>query len=496
MPWVLLPLMPLLTYFGRITEGMTIWPAWLLVPVAVWLARRFGLPGLIVTIIGAAAALLPIYQTDGGAFGGAPEIYVSALWVGIAALAADPLRGLIGGGRLFASWAVFVLALALLPQSVELGGHDFDDGARLSIYVGLRPLLLFALVLFGLAGLSPRIAIAGLVIATAAGIAISHFELDQAFSDALALWVDPTSLWINQVSARYRWDDLATLFTGVACFYAGRTLMDWRASRREGSGFWRRPYLAVGALTLLAVSGNIIGQLVPNPPAAFDPLGLYGDYYALLIASFMAGFLRQYLGVAVTLGLLLALLAGSNTAAYVLERGGAALAIEQPLLVIAFGVLGLRLRDLLDRETTTFKAAKWLQYAILVGGALSIVTSMSDLLDLAQAVMVAVGAAILGGAAHWLRGKLALADIRITGDGWLLLLVQLAATLFLALNFHPILAIVTEALDDLDLPSGMIAAGTLVLLNVPVALLAAGFAKCLPEVWRDVVTIRGWLGRR
>lgn len=496
MPWMLLPVLPLLTYYGRITDGVTIWPTYLLIPAAAWLARRFGIAGLVVTIIGAAAALLPIYQTDGGEFGGVPEVYVIAIWVGIAVTAVDPLRALIGSGYLFCSWFIFIPALALLPLSVGLGAHDFEDGARMSIYFNLRPLLLFALLLFGLAGLPSRIAITGLVAAAAAGIAVDHFELDQALSDALGTWTDPTAPWINHVSVHYRWDDLAALLTGLACFYAGRTLMNWRAGRSEGSGPWRWPYLAIAALTLLAVSGTIIGQLGSNPPATYDFLGLYGDYYALLIASFMAGFLRRHLGVAVTLGLLLALLAGGNAAAYLLERGSAVLAVEQPLLVITFGVLGLRLRDLVDRTTTTFKVARWMQYAVLVGGALLIMTSMSELLNLAQAVMVAIGAAVLGVAAQWLRGKLALADVHINGDGWLLLLVLLGATLFLALNFQPILATVTEALDDLDLPSGMIAAGTLVLLNVPVAVLAAGFAKCLPKAWQDIVTIRDWLGRR
>ncbi|HMX51934.1 MAG TPA: hypothetical protein PK709_19090, partial [Cyclobacteriaceae bacterium] len=50
--------------------------------------------------------------------------------------------------------------------------------------------------------------------------------------------------------------------------------------------------------------------------------------------------------------------------------------------------------------------------------------------------------------------------------GWLPLLALLAVTLFLALNVAPIMAVLAEALDDLDLPPGMIAAGTLLLLNV------------------------------
>ncbi|HNH46183.1 MAG TPA: hypothetical protein PKY30_04060 [Myxococcota bacterium] len=164
-----MPLLPLLTYYGRLTDGVTLWPAWLLVPAAAWLGRRYGAQGVVATAIGALAALLPTYYADGMEFGGAPEVYVVALWVGIAAAAPDPLPALIGSGRFFRHPASFILALLLLPLSLWLGTHEFEEGASLSLSLGLRPLLLFALLLFGLAGLSTPLAMAGLVAATIAG---------------------------------------------------------------------------------------------------------------------------------------------------------------------------------------------------------------------------------------------------------------------------------------------------------------------------------------
>jgi hypothetical protein len=402
---------------------------------------------------------------------------------------------MIGTGSVFRNPAAFVLLLALLPLSIGLGAHELEDGGRLSLYLGFRPLFLFALLLFGLAGFLRHFAALGLVVATIAGAAIRHFQLDAALSAAIGAHVDPSAPWFNEFNLSYRWDDLAGLLTGLACFHAGRTLMEWRAGRDEGAGFWQQPYLAIVVLTVVALSGTLVRQLPVQLPAELDFLGLYGDYYALLIASFMAGFLRHHLGVAVALGLLLVLLAASNATAFMLGQGGLSLAVEQPLLVIAYGIVGLRLRDLLDGTTTAFAAKGWVQYALLVVGGLSIVTSISDLLDLAQAVLVAIGAAIFAGIVQWLRRRWVLAGIRITGEGWLSLVVLLAATVFLVLNLAPIMAMLTEALDDLDLPAGMIAAGTLVLLNVPVAFLAAGYAKCLPKVWGDLKTIHAGAGR-
>ncbi len=491
MPWVLLPLLPLLTYYGRITESITLWPACLLVPVAVWLGRRFGTQGVFVTAIGMLAALLPAYRVDGAEFGGAPDIYVMALWACLAAAKDDPLRGLIGAGGLFRSPAFFVLALVVLPVSIWLGVHDFEDGASMSLYAGLRPLLLFGLLLFGLAGLPTRLAVAGLVAATIAGIAVSRFQVDEMLSQAIGAGIDPEAPWVNRFSLQYRWDDVAALVTGLACFFAGRTLKDWRAGARTGAGLWRRPMLAVAGLTLLAVAGTLVGQWMPDVPEALAPLGVYGDYYALPVASFMAGFLRRHLGVAAAFGLLLALLIGSNAAAYVLDRGIAAVSLEQPLLVLAFGTMGLRLRGVVDGGATTFKGMRWLQYAILVGGALAILTSSSELIDLAKAALLALGAALVGVLAQWLRGRLDAVGIKITGEAWLPFLVLLALTAGLAGNIEGILAVLTEALDDLDFPPGLIAIGALVLLHVPVALLAAAFARCLPKVWADIKAIRG-----
>ena len=310
-----MPLLPLLTYYGRLTDGVTLWPAWLLVPAAAWLGRRYGAQGVVATAIGALAALLPTYYADGMEFGGAPEVYVVALWVGIAAAAPDPLPALIGSGRFFRHPASFILALLLLPLSLWLGTHEFEEGASLSLSLGLRPLLLFALLLFGLAGLSTPLAMAGLVAATIAGVMLGVFQLDEALSQAVSAGIDPDAPWLNRFSLHYRWDDLATLATGLACFCAGQTLQRWRTGACNGVGPWRQPLLTAAGLTLLGCCGSLVQQWVPDLPEGAAPLGLYGDYFALPIAAFMAGFLRHHLGIAVVLGLLIAIIGGEFAAA-------------------------------------------------------------------------------------------------------------------------------------------------------------------------------------
>ena len=407
MPWVLLPVLPLFACSWQILANVGVSPSYLLVPLAAWLGRRYGVAGIITVAVGGVAALLPTYQAGPVNIGGMPDLYIIALWVSIACVAQDPLRALIGGGKLFRSPIAFAAALVLFPISLSLGAHQFEDGGMLSLWFGLRPLLLFGLFLFGLAGFARKPAIVGLVLATIIGIAIQYFEIDDRISASVAAQLDPDAPWINNFSIRYQLDDLAGLATGLGYFFAGRMVDRRRAGAAAESAFWRHPYLAIVGLTLLASAGIAVGLLLRSLPPVFEQLGVYGDYYALPIAAFVAGFLLHYRGIAINLGLFVAMVAGGNLTAIYLGPAGLSASLEQPLFCLAFGMLGLRLRDLMDGTTTEFKAKRWVQYAGLVLGILAIVTSSTEVANLAKAIAIAVGGALLAllaqsSAARWI----------------------------------------------------------------------------------------------
>lgn len=492
MPWVLLPVLPLFACSWQILADVGVAPSYLLVPLAAWLGRRHGVQGVIAVAVGGIAALFPTYQAGPVNVGGMPDLYIIALWVSIACAAADPLRRLIGGGKLFRSPIAFALMLVLFPISLSLGGHQFEDGGALSLWVGLRPLLLFGLFLFGLAGFQPRRAIAGLVLATIIGIAIRYFEIDDQVSAVVAAQFDPDAPWINNFSVYYRLDDLAGLATGLGFFFAGRLVDRRRANAAAESAVWRHPYLTIVGLTLLASVGIAVGLLLRSLPPVFERLGIYGDYYALPVAAFLAGFLLHYRGIAINFGLFVAVIAGGNLAAIYLGPASLSASLEQPLFCLAFGMLGLRLRDLLDGTTTTFKAGRWVQYAGLVLGILAIVTSSTEVANLAKAIAIAVGGALLALLAQWVRRALDRRGIRIAGDGWLLLGAIVVVLIWTAFNLGALAAMAMELAEDWDMPGGLAIIVMIVLLNIPLALLAAGLARCLPKVWGD---IRLMLGR-
>lgn len=491
MPWLLLPILPLFTCYLAITDGLEVWPAYLLIPVAAWLGRRYGRHGIIAVAIGTAAALLPTFDLGPFAFGGTIGLYVIALWVSIACAAQDPLHALIGGGRLFRSLSLFIGALIVLPISVSIGLHELEDGDALRFPLTLQPLLLFSLFLFGLAGFPPMHAIAGLTAAAILGMAIRFFGVDDILSTQLANPADPDAAWIGDFSFSYRLDDLAALVTSLAYFFTGRLLEQWRAADQLGSSLWRHPYVTVCALTILAALGTIAPQLLPPLPTIADPTGIYGDYYALIIASFLAGLLLRHAGIAICLGLFVALIAASNAAAFMLGRGSLSVSLEQPLICIAYGALGVAARALLVGAPIAFKAKRWVQYGVLVLGVIAIVTSSSELIELATVLLIAIGGALLALVTQWVRRQLELRGIRITGEGWLPFAAILAILGWIAFNARAIASTLLHVAENWDISLGPAIVMMIVLLHVPAALLAAGLARCLPKVWSDIKLLTG-----
>jgi hypothetical protein len=486
MPWLLVPILPLFACSMAITAGLSVWPAYLLVPVAAWLGRRYGTHGIITVAIGTAALLLPVFDLEAFSFGGAPTVYVITLWVAIASASPDPLRALIGSGRLFRSAPFFIAALVLLPMSFGFELHRFDDEGALRLSLALQPLFLFCLFLSGLAGFPPWHAAIGLILAAILGMAIRYSGVEGALAAFIANPADPDGARIGGFWFGYRLDDLAGLATAIACYLAGRLAEQWRAGDQLGSALWRHPFAAVGALTLLAALGTITGLLLPPLPAIAGLTGIYGSYDALVLAAFLAGLLLRHGGVAVCLGLFVALIAAGNAAAFMTGRGVLFVSLEQPLICLAYGALGVGTRALLAGAPIPFRARRWVQYGLLVLGIIAIVTSSSELIEFAAVLLMAAAGALLTLAIRWARRKLDLRGIRITGEGWLQLAAILVVLAWALVNGRLILQVPLDLAEDWDLPAPLAIVALIVLLHLPVALLAAGLARCLPKVWADV----------
>ncbi|MEZ5831140.1 MAG: hypothetical protein R3D05_08160 [Dongiaceae bacterium] len=489
MPWLILPILPLFTCYLAVTSGITVWPAYLLVPVAAWLGRRYGRHGAITVAAGAVAVAFLDFELGPFAFGGALGLSIVAIWIAIVCSKPNPLDALAGGAKPFRSLALFVVALVVLPISKSLEIHEFDQGGALRLSVALQPFFLFALFLFGLAGFPPRRAVIGLAAATFAGMAIRIFRVDAALLEMLNNATEPESTWFRDFWFRYQLNDLGALATGLASFFTGRLVERWRAAGRLSSGLAQHPYLIVGGLSLLAALGTLATQLLSPLPEVAQLTGLNGDYDALIVASFLAGLLLGHRGTAFCLGLFVLLIGASNALAFWLDRGVLAVDIEQPVICLAYGMLGVAARVLLTGAPIPFAGKRWVLYGALVLAIAAIATSSSELYELAIAIATALGGAVVALLVKWLRRKLNLRGITITGEGWLPLAAIIVVVAWAVLNSGIIAAALLDLADEMDISGGAAIVVAVVLLHIPLAALIAGLATCVPKVWGDIRTM-------
>ncbi|MGH6892154.1 MAG: hypothetical protein ACREEP_07840 [Dongiaceae bacterium] len=496
MPWILIPILPLLTGSIQASDRVQLWSPYLLAPLAAFLGRRYGAHGALTIAIGAIVALLPAFTAGPVQFGGVPAAYAIALWVAVVATADDPLKMLAACHRILSSSFAFVVALLSLPLFFDLGRQSFESGLEISARISLFPLFSFGMFLFGLAGFETRRAAPLLIIAAAAGIAIRGFELDTELANALSNRYAADGSWLGNVRIAYSLDNLAALIMTLAYVSGGRLLGRWREGARGESGVWRHPYLVVAGLIFLSAAGDLSWLLLPQLPPFADLLGIRGEYYALPLAAFMAGFLLGHAGIGYSLGLLVLFAVAGNGASVVGGGSMGYVSLEEPLYCLAYGLLGLRMRDLSDGTSAVFQGKRWFLYAAIVLAILPFVTSLSDLFGVAKAGLIAVGGALLAIAARWVRDKLATNGIMLTAEGWLSLVAIIGIVIAVAANIESLVLGLAEYLFGQDIPLEIGALIILVALHIPLALLALWFGKILPKIRGDVRALVAFARKR
>ena len=469
MPWVLVPILPLLLYSSPVFAGVSLSLPYLFIPVAALLGRRYGTAGFMTVVLGGVVALAPYLETPGGTFGGGIDIYLISLWVCRASLSDDPVSALIGSGRLWRSPWVFAVAVVVLPLSWFFGRYDLQDDLVADVYVSMLPLCLFALFIFGIAGFRTAWAIGGLAAATLLGIFLGIGQMPP----------------IGAVEVRYQIDDLATFVTAVGYFFAGRMVTNADGARNP----WRHPYVTIAGFVLLAVLQQLIWSLLPELPPSASYVGLYGQYLALPLAALMAGYLLGYGGIGFCLLVTVALLAIANAASLWLAQRGLWINAEQPLFCLAFGFLGLRLRDAQTGVLRPWPSGRWYVYALMVLVFLPALFSPKQLFDLVWPFAAAIAAALFAAGIEWLRRRLKLQDVTLTGEGWLTLAYALGVLIAIALNVRTLFNDLLDEADALDLPVEIAVPAILVILHLPLAYLARVLAEVWPKIAGDVRSI-------
>lgn len=472
MPWLLVPVLPLLLYNSPAFAGVSLSLPYLLIPIAAWLGRRYGAAGFIAILLGGLLALVPYLDMSAGSFGGAFAVYFICIYVCRAACADNPAQALMGDGRILRQPWVFPVTLIFLPLSLYSGRYDLQEDLVVDFYFTLLPLCFFILFLLGVAGLRAGLAVGGIVGAVLLGIILEIAHVPN----------------LGTVEYQYHLDDLATLVTALGYFVAGRAVTDADATRNP----WRLRYVTTAAFVILALMPQIISAFLPDLPPIPDYIGLNGQYLALPLAALMAGYLLGYGGIGFCLVVTLLLIAACNAALLLLAQRGLWIYAEQPLFCLAFGLLGLRLRDAQTGVPRPWPGGRWYVYGLLVLLFLPVLFSPAQLLDLAWPFIMAFGAALLALAIAWLRRRLKLQDITLTGEGWLKLAGALAVLAGIVVNARHLLEGMLAEAASLDLPIEIALPAALVLLHLPLAYLAYVMARVWPKVAGDLQSIARW----
>jgi len=375
-----------------------------LLPVSVFLGRRYGrravvvvaLGGLVLVVGASVPPVLCAHHLD--------VVLASML---VCALAAAPGgwfdAAVARGHALSLAWLLLLCPWSLGIAHLRLGNVDVSLGFRLEclLYVGLF-----------LVGLARRPALRVLPAVAAAAFAGMLLEMAKLPADARDLLGGPRAelpllgltdlygLWLHN-----EFDSPTDFLAAAACFLAGgyvaRVMRGERALRRSwllGAGILGLAVLTLGA----GIEGAVLGRLELARQAH---LSLFGSIYALPLAALLAGMVFGRGGI---LALALLVSAAWAVEGWIAARGNPedleiAVVLHQPANVAGFGVLGLALRDAVLGTRTAWWSVRWTWRTLLVTFCFLLLLKPESGLEVLLAVGVGIVAAVVAGLVARLR---------------------------------------------------------------------------------------------
>ncbi|MCR4301438.1 MAG: hypothetical protein NUV51_07490 [Sulfuricaulis sp.] len=355
--WLLLLAIPALAYRLPSLGPFSFNAAYLLVPLAALLGRRYGVTGVIAVAVGG-LAYVPNFWGHWGAVGGSPALYLVALAVvAIAAIPRPVLECLHWPqGDRAAWWLTFatpwLLLLFIGTGKMESPGH----GLRLSFGFDFSPLGYFLLFVLGARGVRVSALILGLAVAAA---------LSWYLSLAGVFWRPGTPIYLslNALQPSIALAALGAISAGVAtaAFLRGDS----------PAAFWQRPYFAVTALVILWFGPPAIAE-IPLEERAVRYIQILQSVAMLPLAGFMAGLLRGARGtIFVTVLVAAVTLVWAVVAGIIEDVMDVSFPISQipavaPIVAGAFALMGAKLREARN-GVTSFNILRLPAFLVVLG---------------------------------------------------------------------------------------------------------------------------------
>ena len=391
-PWSLSIVFLLLSYGSPVFAGFQVELQLLAVPLAAYAGRRYGTQGMMAIMLGAMLAIaLPLWfapagmnflsvwfrpvlfgavstilsvlvHSGWGSLGYTSGILLSSLVVAWIASQPQPIA-LMLVKRVAPIW---ILAFIVL-LSLVIDGWNEDRGGdiRVSIWYGPFAALGVLVFLLGLSETNQKRVLRSIGAITVVGV---MFAIHSAsVGQGNAMYARDTAPWLERLfglpwHTSFRLSQPATYFLLAACFFVGSYLRKLATSTPVDIGVWRQPYLIVIALILLWGTGFLEQALFARKDLSIH-LSFLGEYLALPLAGLAAGLLMRYRGI--TSCILLALVVSGAAMGFgIVFDQSWRVALEAPLVIWAYGILGIHLRSLAIEKATGSATEKPFEFGV------------------------------------------------------------------------------------------------------------------------------------
>ncbi|MDP2782656.1 hypothetical protein [Devosia sp.] len=425
-PWAWLPIIFLASLQWEFPWKLSVdlIPPYLLIPIAAMLGSRYQRRGLLVVALGGLILVIG-WSYEFVSAGPRIDIYLAAIFVCLLCASSRPLLNVV---PIFRPSVGFFAAFAFLPMAVGVYGRLVGN-LDIAVVLDFGFLLYLFLFVLGVTNFRRGLLFAVLTVSALTGIAL---EMAGPMGDGRTLFGGPRAelpilgltdlsyLWLG-----YRFDSPANFLAGVAYFLAGSLVGFVLKNRRLGRLTPGHAHGVVFAVAILALGWSLNQWVIRsftglNLPPHFRLLGFSP---ALPLAAFLAGLLLRRHGI-LTMSLLVLLfwdLNGLIASDFDFSNTTPIFHLHEPLYVLAFGALGVKVRDLALGTETVISSKSWAVYLACLMVALLFVIRPEDPKSLFLLIAFFAAFTAAGAIAAWFRRR-NLGPAARHHDGWIALL--------------------------------------------------------------------------
>ncbi len=419
--WI--PVILFLSFSAAIMDTIRWGGPYVIIPLAAWIGAAYGPKGNRVVLFGGLLLPLGLYL-NGFQAGLNLDVYLISLLV---CRICSSSRQLLDWVPNWHSKTLFFVVFFFLPLSLRIYDGDLLDPFRLVLGFDLYFVFLFFLFAAGLSDFRVKPLIISLSLGTVFGMLMDAAGWPPTAEALLgakrAEWPILGLTELRSLRLHYGLNSPLAWLTGAGYFLSGRYVARFL---KRGTGAIPPIWLCYGLLVfagILALGSGLdryLFSIVLQWPR-YAALNFTGSTMTLILTSFMGGVFLRRRGVGIVLGLvgLFWYLNGLLMSDFDFSNPYIVIYLHQPLYAIAFGALGVKLRDRVTGQETFLFSWRWALYFLLLAIVLvPLFFETRNLSEKVALVVLCVIIVILSLTANYLRKRLAGLQAK-EHSGWL-----------------------------------------------------------------------------